>query len=287
MVYFSVYVVLSTLVLACTAAKIPIPGSGAPNRNISLSDIDFWFNGCWKDSYGRGVGTIPDQCPGEEKDGLLCYPWCQDGYNGVGPVCWQNCPSGFRDDGAFCFKPDAYGRGAGYTSQGSCESKHGPCEKWGLLWYPKCREGFYAFGCCICSPQCPAGMTDIGISCAKHSYGRGAGTPMKCAADKQYDAGLCYPYCNKGYYGIGPVCWSECPKRIWKNECGALCLNDETECTDKVLSLIMDAVKLVLQLVTTIVNPSGEEFSELLKEALNTATGYAYPLCSERTVGPK
>ena len=41
---------------------------------------------CWRDSYGRGVGTIPTDCPGEEKDGLLCYPNCRSGYTGAGPV---------------------------------------------------------------------------------------------------------------------------------------------------------------------------------------------------------
>ena len=50
------------------------------------------------------------------------------------------------------------------------------------MWYPKCQSGFSAAGCCICSPNCINGMTDIGVSCAKKSYGRGVGTPMKCAS---------------------------------------------------------------------------------------------------------
>lgn len=29
-------------------------------------------------------------------------------------VCVQDCPSGFRDDGLYCAKPAAYGRGGGY-----------------------------------------------------------------------------------------------------------------------------------------------------------------------------
>jgi hypothetical protein len=29
---------------------------------------------CWKDSYGRGVGTIPSVCPeGQEQAGVFCY----------------------------------------------------------------------------------------------------------------------------------------------------------------------------------------------------------------------
>jgi len=33
-----------------------------------------------------------------EQDGLLCYPKCYSGYNGVGPICWQICD----DDQAGC-----------------------------------------------------------------------------------------------------------------------------------------------------------------------------------------
>ena len=45
--------------------------------------------GCWKQAYGRGVGKAISSCPDDkEKDGALCYPFCRDGFNGVGPVCW-------------------------------------------------------------------------------------------------------------------------------------------------------------------------------------------------------
>jgi hypothetical protein len=44
---------------------------------------------CWKDAYGRGVGKVITSCKDPlEKDGLLCYPKCKEGYYGVGPVCW-------------------------------------------------------------------------------------------------------------------------------------------------------------------------------------------------------
>ena len=41
---------------------------------------------CWKGSYGRGVGSVPDSCHGSnpDKNGALCYPTCQSGYYGVG-----------------------------------------------------------------------------------------------------------------------------------------------------------------------------------------------------------
>ncbi len=76
---------------------------------------------CWKDSYGRGVGTIPTVCSdgGGVNDAGLCYEPCREGYKGIGPVCWQaGCPAGFGDDGiGTCWKPEPYGRAAGYPWQ--------------------------------------------------------------------------------------------------------------------------------------------------------------------------
>lgn len=181
--------------------------------------------GIARDSYGRGAG-IPLGCgPDEEMDGALCYPKCEADYNGVGPVCWQNCPEGFRDDGAFCGKPAPYGRGAGYPlwEEGKCNIEHaqhsqyridiehaGFCEKSGALWYPKCRANFHAVGCCVCSPNCPEGMSDIGVSCAKRSSGRGAGAAIHACQDGyEKDGLLCYPVCKPNYKGVGPVCWEQ------------------------------------------------------------------------------
>jgi len=58
------------------------------------------------------------------------------------------------------------------------------------MYYPKCKAGFHNVGCCVCSPNCPSGWTDVGISCKKpNTYGRGAGYPvsigLKCI--KEYD----------------------------------------------------------------------------------------------------
>lgn len=192
-----------------------------------------------KPSYGRGVGKVPSVCDaGSELDAGLCYPQCRAGFDGVGPVCWQDCPSSYRDDGAFCAKPEAYGRGAGYAWQfgdglnlndavARCERDHGrgQCEQNGLIIYPKCRSGFHAVGCCVCSPNCPAGMSDIGVSCAKQSYGRGAGkVPNRCSGGMQYDAGLCYTPCRTGFNGVGPVCWGSCPAGFADH--GATCYAD-------------------------------------------------------------
>lgn len=204
---------------------------------------------CWLDAIGRGAGKAIHSCSKEEypdKSGLLCYPKCKEGYSGVGPVCWQNCPSGFRDDGAYCYKlKETYGRGAGYFSESEC-LKHSDtgCEKNGLLYYPKCMAGFHNVACCLCSADCPADMTDIGISCQKKSYGRGAGVPLGCENNEEYDSGLCYEPCSNDYHGIGPVCWGKCPAK-WKTPslCMGLCLQKDS-CADHIREFANDVAKL-------------------------------------------
>ena len=222
---------------------------------------------CWRESYGRGVGTIPTRCgPGQENQAGLCYGSCQAGMNGVGPVCWGTCPAGYTDHGVGCTKPGPYGRGAGYPwkfgdalndsgMMSRCEADHGRgrCEKNGAMAYPKCKPGFHNVGCCTCSPDCPSGFTDTGIACTKPSYGRGAGTiPTSCDGGAQYDAGLCYTGCRGGYSGVGPVCWGQCPAG-WVN-CGAGCATSSSECagaiTDQVVSVLDVAANIALTVAT-------------------------------------
>lgn len=61
---------------------------------------------CQKQSYGRGVGTVPTSCDGgKQYDAGLCYTPCRAGFVGVGPVCWeQSCPAGYADHGATCYR---------------------------------------------------------------------------------------------------------------------------------------------------------------------------------------
>jgi hypothetical protein len=180
-------------------------------------------------SVGRGVGKPIHTCKSnEEKNGLLCYPKCEniDGVSttGVGPVCWQNCPPSFTDNGVFCLKPKAYDRGgrivdatcpSGWKKAGvGVVSKCGKIVNWKAVTqpttkscrsdeemsagfcFPKCKPGYHGIGP-VCSPNCPSGFgTDIGISCTKKSKGRGIGKPLGCAENEENDAALCYPKCN-------------------------------------------------------------------------------------------
>ena len=211
---------------------------------------------CWKHTYGRGGGILPGSCEGGNKDNASsCYPKCRDGYKGVSFVCWQQCPEGFRDDGAFCFKPKPYGRGVGYVlwKKTKCENENRDlgCEKCLLLYYPKCKSGFHAVGCNICSPDCPPGMKDIGISCAKDSYTRKTIIPN--CGDKEYNAGLCYKRCEDSHSGVGPVCWSRCPPEM-PVDCGAVCGKTAGDCADAIIAQVIDTgsfVKSIVEIIET------------------------------------
>ena len=209
---------------------------------------------CWRDSYGRGVGTIPDGCPaGREKIGALCYSRCPAGYKRVGFDCHQICPGDMSDQGLFCRLPE-YGRGGGYPWHfgdclcnsgmiGRCERDHGRgnCEMNGAIAYPKCKPGFYAVGCCICRPNPPncaarglGGQFDL--SCAKKII-IGDPVPMTCPFGKQMDAGLCYNSCNPTYKGVGPVCWGQAP--LGMVECGMGAASDSLKCAEITADQIM------------------------------------------------
>ncbi|MEE9914104.1 MAG: hypothetical protein K4571_20515 [Deltaproteobacteria bacterium] len=270
-------VVLAFLTLSCGTQVIPdrplSPEEKKILRQWALRELSRASQPyCWRHSYGRGVGVPVSACPqGQEKDAWLCYPACEDigkeGWKGVGPVCWQRCPSDFRDDGAYCFKPKAYGRGVGFpwkigdkafslkNAEKRCERQHGEgqCEKSGAIYYPRCKPGYRAIGCCVCSPRCPSGMTDIGISCQKQSRGRGVGKPMQCKEGQAYDAGLCYTPCRDHYHGVGPVCWQDCPDTQPVN-CGAGCATHKSQCAEKTIAQVLAPLEVaanVAMAVTT------------------------------------
>ncbi|MBI4512063.1 MAG: hypothetical protein HY698_20695 [Deltaproteobacteria bacterium] len=67
------------------------------------------------------------------------------------------------------------------------------------------------------------GATENGV-CWRQTTTRGAGTiPMECP-DGERSGLLCYPECNPGFTGVGPVCWEDCPQG-YKDD-GAFCRKD-------------------------------------------------------------
>lgn len=234
---------------------------------------------CWKDSYGRGVGLIPQECPGRDRIGALCYSKCPAGYTRFGVDCHQTCPSRFRDDGLFCRKAE-YGRGAGYPAwdMGKCESRHGRgnCEWWGALIYPKCKSGYHNVACCICRPNsfsCSSyglgGQFDI--SCAKKII-IGDPIPMSCNSNQQMDAGLCYSPCNQGFYGVGPVCWSGCGQST--TDCGAACAESSLECFSSIFDQVISVVILAANIATLgLATPATAGASMTIRVAGKTVAG--------------
>lgn len=180
-------------------------------------------------SYGRTAGQAMVCGEGRTQQAGLCYESCGTDWRGEATVCYQNCPEGFRDDGLYCGKPEPYGRGTGYVAWDLkvCETKHGKgnCETWGAMHYPKCKENYHATGCCVCSPDCPEGWEDIGVSCKKPARDRGVGLAVDtCPPGSERNGALCYPLCKDGYSGAGPVCWSHCPEGYIDD--GATCRKD-------------------------------------------------------------
>ena len=176
--------------------------------------------------------------PGLEKADDLCYPKCRDDYQGVKENCWSKCPQGFRSNGSYCMKPKSIGRGWG--SQKQCQG----CEKYGLLWYPKCPKGYHTVGCCLCSPDCPAGLGDAGMQCAKDTYARQNPHPMVCPHGKEQEGFMCYDPCGQGEAGSHNVCWTQCP--IGTEQCGVLCLKNGETCTAYIASIGKDTLTSAL-----------------------------------------
>jgi hypothetical protein len=232
--------------------------------SITLEEThDITHEFCWKDSYGRGVGKIPTHCKNRDRIGLLCYDRCPRGFKRWGFDCHQNCPSGWRNDGLYCRHAE-YWRGGfpwkwsdGFSSKGMyrrCEAKHGRgrCEKWGAIVYPKCKSGYHNIACCICRPSVPncksLGMNKgLDLSCAKKIK---IGSPhvAECDSGWERQAGLCYRQCKKGYYGVGPVCWSSTPQG-WVG-CGMGAAADSASCRDAVLDQVSSVGTLALNVAT-------------------------------------
>src|SRR4051794_11966380 len=73
------YNMIQSLVLANAALASTSPSVFLEKR---AGSDDF----CWKPNYGRGVGQVPNACPGKQIVAGLCYTPCQAGFYSDGPV---------------------------------------------------------------------------------------------------------------------------------------------------------------------------------------------------------
>lgn len=157
-------------------------------------------------------------CPsGDVYDAGLCYPECREGFSGIGPVCYGNCPPNTSDSGAICIK---HSRNRGTGTLPTCPT--GTYQDV-LLCYPNCKSGFTGNGP-VCWGVCPPGYPDFDGFCGKPpGYGRGAGHETEQACVTSGDPGaatngcelyglLWYPICNKGFHNFGCcICVADCP----------------------------------------------------------------------------
>ncbi|MBL8344955.1 MAG: hypothetical protein JNN03_05905 [Rubrivivax sp.] len=211
---------------------------------------------CYKDRYPNPASQPMTCKPGSQQETLgLCSKDCAAGEKGIAGSCYRNCPAGFADNGLYCGKPQPYGRGGGYAvwDKALCERDNPQgCEQVAALFYPKCRPGFQAAGSNVCSPACPAGWEDIGVSCKKASTARPIVPVSECPAGTEKDAtgALCYPTCKSGFSVVGPVCWQKCSDTRVPLECGVGCANNRTTCAEVTANMVLAPINMVLQVAT-------------------------------------
>ena len=172
---------------------------------------------CYRRSYGRGAGHPLNACPADapDKNGLLCYPKCRDGYIGVGPVCWQDCTP-LKAVGLLC------------VGSSTVQSSNNDIKR----------------SCPLCLERMPDSTTSYKKTFVRKSYGRGAGSAMVCSSEYEHDGALCYPRCNHGYYGVGPVCWQHCPSSQPTN-CGIGCSKTSRDCAKFIMTIIDMAMSIL------------------------------------------
>jgi hypothetical protein len=155
--------------------------------------------------------SVPNACGnGKTIFAGLCYN-VPEGWHVTAPgFIGKLCPAGWRDDGTTCWQDiQTYGRGAGYPiwDEAKCRAENnGSCEKSGAIWYPTCKPGFVARGCCVCERP-PKTISKT----VKSEIGT---LPDACSAGRELHGRLCYPTCQSGYERRGDnieFCSSICP----------------------------------------------------------------------------
>lgn len=198
-----------------------------------LVAVAFWLGGVFDLPVVRADDGLPLCATGQEYDAGLCYATCKEGYDGVGPVCWQRCPTDYKDDGALCRKDAIILAKDTYPANQSC--KDGYTHVAGVCW-EQCKTGYTDTGAfcrktgttitkdsypatqsCgagytnvagICWQQCPGGYTDTGAFCEPISFAKHTYTTSSTS-------------CQSGYDWVFFVCWQKCPSGY--TDTGAFC----------------------------------------------------------------
>lgn len=193
--FFSVFAVFVALFLSLHSSQV-----------LAAEDV------CWKTSYGRNVGLVPDSCvAGREKDGALCYNKCPAGMSGSGPVCWTTCPAGTVDSGAFCSR----------SATGSCPAN------------------MFNDGVASCWKSSQVRDAGIPMICGAGKVGDAGLCYEQCKAGFSGVGPVCWGSCSAGAapYGV---------------ECGALCAVSANECAKATTAIVMASLEMVGSIVSTI-----------------------------------
>ncbi|RHY98082.1 hypothetical protein DYB37_004034 [Aphanomyces astaci] len=223
-----------------------------------LANFDLQPKVCRRQASFRGSPSpLVNQClASEDPLGPLCLPKCRTGYEPAGfDSCRRvGCAGGTSDLGQWCSKPPSYERnGYALWDQAKCikEKGTGMCEQCALVWYPKCKPGFHAFGCFICTPDCPPGTIDDVAFCRKDAYFRGvSASRLGCPVGKQQSLFLCYPPCPSTHDGAGPLCSPKCRGDTPTN-CGLFCASSTSACAASVVQIVGTGVHMALSAIAS------------------------------------
>jgi len=87
--------------------------------------------------------------------------------------------------------------------------------------------------------------------------------------------GLCYNKCNDGFYGIGGVCWGDCPADT--QQCGIICLGPTEDCTERIIEITAGAMRMAAIAATA---PTGIGAVLAIKEIYDFTVDVSYPICN-------
>lgn len=217
--------------------------------NVSFAHDGSFY---WKDSYGRGVGTIPKLR-------------CEEGTQNIASLCYKKCRNGYDNHGVTC-NAHTYERGAGsaipswYKNERTRVRTHQYKDRNGVLHWRhgwaitptfviECKPGTVNYGG-LCYAPCRAGYKGSYSNCISNvspsSYGNGVGKALKeyCEDGKVNDAGLCYDKCRYGTTGSGPVCWGKPPSGY--ESCGAGFAKNKLTCSTVIAGQTTSVISLGL-----------------------------------------
>ena len=200
------------------------------NLSFLLSVSAYGNDFCWRDSYGRGAGTIPKL---------------------------QSCPEGMITKPLFCQQEGKYDRERGHAGTKKkrmerCEKKHGKgnCEPCGALAFQKCKPGFSHHKgdiCRTCKPN-PPDCKALNLGSKTGASGISCSRPKECPSGSELRGGLCYTKCKSGYEGVGPVCWGKPPSGWVK--CGMGAGKTKANCVEVTADQFLSVGEMAFSLAT-------------------------------------